>query len=164
MASTNPWDIVEYEAKMLFGLCQLLGEAFKSGNDLVDNALVESICLHMRIFVDILLSKKSDKDDDIRLEDLMPGFQHPSVNQLRAVYKDGRTEGSPCWVLNKMVAHPTLKRGASYDYTSIIRQLLPLIEGVWQEIEKHRQRALSSFPRPSSGGVVPQNMCAKTSS
>jgi hypothetical protein len=159
----DPWDIVAYEAQMLFGLCGLLGdEAFKPGNNLVNNAVVESSCLHTRILVDILLSKDSGKGDDIRLDQLVPGFRHSSVDQLRAAYGDARTERSPCWVLNKMIAHPTLKRGASYDYTSIIRQLLPLIEAVWQEVENYHRGVLSKLSKPPHG--FDPSLCAKTSS
>jgi hypothetical protein len=158
---TDPWDIVAYEARTLFDLSRLLGdEAFNPGNVIVANAVVESTCLHTRIFIDILLSKDSGRGDDIRLDQLVPGFRHSSVDRLRTAYGDSRTEQSLCWILNKMIAHPTLKRGTNYDYTSAIRQLLPLIKMVWQEIENHR--GLSNLPKPT-GGIDPR-FCAKTSS
>src|SRR5439155_20780008 len=70
---TDPWEIVEYEARMLFDLCRLLSsEGFKPDNDIVNNAVVESACLHTRILVDILLSKDSGKGDDILLSQLLP--------------------------------------------------------------------------------------------
>jgi hypothetical protein len=170
---TDPWDIVAYEAKMLFGLCRLLGNpaslqgndlvpASLQGNDLVNNALVESACLHTRILVDILLSKDYGKGDDIRLDQLLPGLRNSTVDQLRAAYGDARTEQCPCWTLNKMIAHPSLKRGMSQDYTDVIRQLLPLIETLWQEIESHRRGIFSKLPK-SIGGLDPK-FCAKTSS
>jgi hypothetical protein len=160
---TDPWDIVAYEAKMLFGLCEVLGDpAAQPGNDLVANAIVESACLHTRILIDILLSKDSGRGDDIRLDQLVPGFRPPSVDRLRIAYGHARTQGSPCWTLNKMVAHPTLKRGTSHDYTGVIRQLLPLIEAVWQDVQSHHQAVLAKLPQ-APGGIDPR-FCAKTSS
>ena len=162
-AVTDSWGIVAYEAKMLFGLCAELGDpAAQPGNALVANATVESACLHTRILIDILLSKDSGKGDDIRLDQLLPGFRPPSVDKLRSAYGDARTPGSPCWTLNKMIAHPTLKRGTSHDYTGVIRQLLPLIKAVWQEIQGHHQAVLAKLPQ-SPGGIDPR-FCAKTSS
>lgn len=162
-AGTDPWEVVAYEAKMLFGLCRLLSvPESQPSNALIANAVVESACLHARILVDILLSKDSRRDDDIRLELLVPSFRPPSVDRLRVTYGDARTEQSPCWILNKMIAHPTLQRGKSYDYTGVIRRLLPLIEAVWQEIESHQPSVLPKLHMPT-GGVDPR-FCAKTSS
>jgi hypothetical protein len=161
--ATDPWDIVAYEARMLFDLCPVLGsEVYNRNLDVVTNALVESACLHMRILIDILISKASGKGDDIRLDQLLPALRHSSVNGLRAAYGDGKTERSPCWTLNKMIAHPTLMRGSSHDYTDVIKNLLPLIEAVWQEIENHHRGVLSKLPK-GTGGVDPR-FCAKTSS
>ena len=162
-ATADPWDIVAYEARMLFELCRLLGsQGFKPDSDIVENAVVESACLHARILVDILLSKDSGKGDDIRLSQLLPGFRHSSVDQLRVTYGDGKIQMSPCWILNKMIAHPTLERGTNYDYTRVLEQLLPLIEAVWQKIENHHRAIVSKLPKPT-GGIDPR-FCAKTSS
>jgi hypothetical protein len=104
--ATDPWEVVDYEAWMLFELRRVLdGEAFNAHSDVVKNALVESVCLHIRILVDVLLSKDSGKGDDIRLTQLLPGFRHSSVDQLRAAYGDGKPVQPqlpwPCWTLNK---------------------------------------------------------------
>lgn len=51
----------------------------------IPNAIVESMLLHLRILIDILLSKRSDKDD-ITLTDLLPGFYatgRPGENHIR---------------------------------------------------------------------------------
>ena len=166
-AATNPWEIVAYEARMLFDLCRAINdEAFDRFPKIIKNALVESACLHTRILVDILLSKDSGKGDDIRLNQLLPAFSHPSVDRLKSAYGDGRSPQPqppwPCWTLNKMIAHPTLKRGSSHDYTSTIKMLLPLIEAVWREIEKYHQLLLSKMARPV--GELDLRFCAKTSS
>ena len=71
---TDSWDIVTYEATMLFDLYRELGsESSSQYPHVVKNVLVESTCLHTRILVDILLSKDSHKDDDIRLNSTSAG-------------------------------------------------------------------------------------------
>ena len=168
--STPPWSIVDYEAVMFFRLCSHLGsEASQPDSNTVNNAMVESACLHARILIDILLSKNSGKDDDIRLDELSDGFPHESVHglnesvdQLRTAYGKSGTEQSPCWILNKMIAHPTLKRGTSRDYTEVLNKLFPLIKEVLQEIQNHRPGFLSDLLKPTGG--VDSRFCAKTSS
>ena len=150
--STDPWEVVAYEARTLFDLRGVLGdEAYKHYTKAVQNATVESACLHTRILVDILLSKNSGKGDDIRLNQLLPGFSHVSVDQLGTAYGNSKTEASPCWTLNKMIAHPTLRRGTSYDYSDVLKKLLPLIEAVLQEIQNFHQGLLTKLPEPSRG-------------
>jgi len=162
--ATDPWEVVAYEARMLFDLCRVLnGDAFHAYPDVVKNATVESVCLHIRILVDILLSKDSRKGDDIRLNQLLPGFQHSSVDRLRAEYGDNKRVQPPwpCWILNKMIAHPTLVRGKSQDYTDVIKKLLPFIEDVWREIQTYDRLLVSQTARPTCG--MDRRFCAKTS-
>ncbi len=162
---TGPWEVVNYEAWMLFVLCRLLkGETLAEYPDVVKNAMVESVCLHIRVLVDFMLSKDFGKGGDIRLDQLLPGFQHPSVGRLKAAYGDGKPAQPPwpCWTLNKMIAHPTLERGNSHDYTDVINKLLPLIEEVWRAIQNHCQPMVYQVAEPT-GGIDPR-LCAKTSS
>ena len=163
-SATDLWDIVSYEAEMLFGLDRILNsDLFHQYPEIVRYALVESTCLHIRILVDIMLSKNSaGKDDDITLGQLGLGQliqDSEAIKELRKAYGDRRTEGSPCWTLNKMLAHPTRKRGKDYDYTNLIKQLLPLIKSVWQQIDTHHPQVRAQI----SGGFDPR-FCAKTSS
>jgi hypothetical protein len=161
--ATDPWDIVVYEAEMFFGLCRVMsGPPSRDGDEVVANAIVESACLHARIMADILLSKSSGRGDDIKLDGLVPGFRSSSIDKLRSVYGDAKTPGMPCWVLNKMIAHPTLKRSTSYDYTGVIRALHPCIKSVWNEVLSY-DPALLTRARPSHGGVQ-LTLSAKTSS
>jgi hypothetical protein len=169
-AIKEKWDIVAYEAKMFFELCVVLSDpATTPKNEVVKNAVVESVCLHTRILIDFLISKKSTpkkgddiQRDDIRLDDLLPGFTPPSLDKLLAAYGGARTEQSPCWILNKMIAHPTTKRGTRYDYTRVIGQLYPLIEKVWQEIKDHKQAVPAILPQ--SPGVLALTFSGTTSS
>jgi hypothetical protein len=160
--TADPWDIVAYEARMLFDLCRLInGGGFKSKPQLERNAIVESTCLHMRILIDVLLSKDSGKGDDIKLSRLLSGFNDASVKALDDAYHHGPSP-TPCRELNKMLAHPTLSRGTEHDYTALIRKLLPHVEAVWTAVEKHPARITTQ--RSETTGEIDPNFCAKTSS
>jgi hypothetical protein len=157
------WAIVNYEAQMLFKLCGLINaEDFDTRQPLVANAIVESTCLHMRILIDILLSSDSGKGDDIRLDQLIPGFQHDSVNRLRTAWGKPNEVDSPRWTLNKMIAHPTTKRKQSHDYTGLIKGLLPLVEELWRALQEYLSRPARTLPT-TTGGLNPW-FRAKTSS
>ena len=135
----SPWDVYDYETDMLketLRVCQT--EAFKTLQHPIPNAVVESMLLHLRILVDILLSRGSD-DDDIKLTDLLPSFQSPLIDELRNSYGNHKSVGSPCWTLNKMLAHPTLLRSGSYSYASTLITVLPLIVPLLDEISQARQ-------------------------
>ncbi len=161
---TDPWDIVTYEVQMFFELCRLLaGARHAAVGEIANNAMVESACLHARVLIDILRSKTSHKGDDIRMDDLLPGFRPPSLDKLDAAYGDGNTPGTPCWTLNKMIMHPTIMRGSSHDYTNLLNRMLPLIQAVWQEVDaRHPTRGTASLAS-STHGVYP-GLSAKTSS
>jgi len=166
-AIVRQWEVVAYEATTLFQLCDILGgDAYNGYPKAVRNAIVESACLHARIIIDILLSKDSGKGDDIRLDQLLPGFQPASLQKLRSVYGHSKDPQPlplwPCWILNKMVAHPTLKRGTSYDYADLLRSLVPLIEDVLRAIQTSPATGASKLPAPR-GGMDPR-FCAKTGS
>jgi len=60
------------------------------------------------------------------------------------------------------IAHPTLERGNSHDYTDVIKKLLPFIEEVWHEIENYHRPLVSQMAK-LTGGLDPR-FCAKTSS
>ena len=98
--------------------------------------------LHTRILCDIFLSK-SIGADDIQLSTLLPDYDTDAkyiklkklTDNLRASYGNAGTHGSPRWVFNKMLAHPTIQRGDCYDYESILLDLQLHIHPVIREIE-----------------------------
>jgi hypothetical protein len=104
----------------------------------IQNAIVESMLLHLRILVDILLSRGSG-NDDINLTDLLPGFKSSLVAQLKTAYGDSKTVDCPCWHLNKRLAHPTQIRSSSYNYDHVLHALGPLVMQLLDEIAAARQ-------------------------
>lgn len=138
--SSDPLTVSEYEVDMFRAMCHLLqdGDAtYAALNDHIQNAIVESALLHGRILADILLSR-GNEPDDINLEDIAPNFTSADLNQLREFHGTARTENSPCWTLNKMLAHPTLLRGSSFDYSPVLNQLAPIILRIVQELCQRR--------------------------
>ena len=143
MTATNtsdPWVVFDYESDMFFGLCELLSDDNPNYADLphrVKNAIVESTLLHARQLVDILLSR-GRQNDDINLSGLLPEFSESSVAQLSSFYGDRQTHGSPCWTLNKRLAHATAQRGSDYDYSLLLDQLRPILANLVQEVNEQR--------------------------
>jgi hypothetical protein len=132
----SPWTIYDYEVEMFLQLRDATSMgANKIFQQVILNAIVESMLLHLRVLTEILISKDSSSDhDNIKLTDLLPKFESRLVNDLRMEYGTRKTEGSPCWTLNKMLAHPSLRRSSSYDYSQVLNSLvpciLPLLEGI----------------------------------
>jgi hypothetical protein len=139
--SSDPWVVVNYELDMLNNMCELLIE----GNDEyarfsshLRNAVVESAVLHTRNLLELLISKGGDPDD-ILLSSLMPTFGSKTVEKLRRAYGDRKTVDSPCWAFNKKLAHSTLGRTDSYDYTPHLKTILPLIQELMSEIRANQR-------------------------
>jgi hypothetical protein len=99
----------------------------------IPNAIVESMLLHLRILTELLVSRGSDSDD-IRLSDLLPTFTSARIAELKERYGGRKTVGSPCWTLNKMLAHPTSLRADTYSYDSVLRAMVPVIVRLLEEI------------------------------
>ncbi|MEW6030387.1 MAG: hypothetical protein ACOYZ8_08180 [Chloroflexota bacterium] len=140
----NPWQVFDYEVQMYFETRNALKQLKSDSNNLavttIRNALTESLVLHTRIIVDILISKGSGKDD-IKLEDILPGWPRIEsvkrlVGELKLAYGRSEIENNPCWVFNKMLAHPTLWRADSYNYYPALKQIEPLVLRMLKEIQK----------------------------
>jgi hypothetical protein len=105
----------------------------------IQNAIVESMLLHLRILVNILLSRGSG--DDINLTGLLPSFTSPRIDQLRNAYGNRNKVDSPCWHLNKRLAHPTRVRSSSYNYDHVLNALLPFLVPLLDQIAAARQES-----------------------
>jgi hypothetical protein len=140
------WVVFDYEVGMYMQMSALCMNGCRNHFSVpIQNALVESLLLHLRIVVDMLLSKGSD-DDDLTLTDLLPEFTSQHIGELKSAYGTRSIKDSPCWTLNKMLAHATLGRANKYDYTRILQPLTPIIASLILEIEKAR-------PKRANGSV-----------
>jgi hypothetical protein len=143
----NPWPAFEYEVWMFFRTRALLAERAYSEHPesrVLDNALEESALIHTRILVDALLNRSSEVED-VTLDDLVPNWcSLPGVGQairrLRQTYGHPDAIGSPCWQLNKMLAHLTAVRGSSFDYSDLRAKIDPLITIAVRAITMHVNR------------------------
>src|SRR5579859_194421 len=137
--STAIWEVYDYEVGMFTQMLRIgtTVECQKFPQP-IQNAIVESMLLHLRILVDILLSRGSG-NDDIDLTDLLPGFKSSLVVRLKTAYGDSKMVGSPCWHLNKRLAHPTQIRSSSYNYDHVLNALVPLVTQLLGEIAAARR-------------------------
>ena len=139
-SNAGQWVVFDYEVDMFRqtqNLCQ--SAEFNSLSPPIPNAVVESMLLHLRILVDILLSRGTSPDgDDIKLNGLLPGFTSPLIEQLRTRYGNRTTAGCPCWTLNKMLAHPSTLRGESYSYAKTVETTVPVMRSLIDEIAAAR--------------------------
>jgi hypothetical protein len=106
------------------------------------NALTESIVLHARQLCEMFLSL-SNKDDNVKLADLISEGEQSAefkklVAELRGIYGNSRKVGSPSWVFNKMLLHPTAVRIDSYDYGPALNQVRPVLKKIIAEIESKK--------------------------
>lgn len=133
------WGVYDYEVDMFTQMLRFgtTVECQKFPHP-IQNAIVESMLLHLRILVDILLSRGSG-NDDINLTALLPAFKSSLVAQLRTAYGDSKTIGCPCWHLNKRLAHPTQIRSSSYNYNHVLNTLVPLVLQLLGEVATARQ-------------------------
>jgi hypothetical protein len=58
------------------------------------------------------------------------------IDELESVYGKADIENSPCWVLNKMLAHPTKWRMGSYNYYPALKKVGPYVLAILREIIK----------------------------
>ncbi len=129
------WEIFEYQVAMyLFTRNVLILKPPVIWNNMnLRTAIIESYLLHTRILVDILAPRKqSTRKDDLTLLDLNIDFSSTinidnMQNELREAYGDASDENSPCWMINKMFAHPTKWRSSSHDWGSTLNTIEPFL-------------------------------------
>jgi hypothetical protein len=137
---TADWTVYEYEVDMFRGtlvLCRT--DILVPFSHHIQNAIVESLLLHTRILMDILLLRDSEPDA-ISLKTLLPGFVPTRFEELKSLYGTRKDVGSPCWTLNKRLAHSTNVRSDSFDYVPIMNNLRPVINSCLDEIEGERSK------------------------
>jgi hypothetical protein len=144
------WDVVGYEVLMFLGTSHVR-KHLKGGNgpntQIIRNALVESSLLHMRILADIFLSRGS-KPDDIHLEELgfvVSGQDDVLADKIGAfekVYGKSSDKNSKCWIINKMLAHPTTHRSDRYAYGTVFNELDIPLKSIIEYIYSSTRRQL----------------------
>ncbi|HXQ38578.1 MAG TPA: hypothetical protein VN843_31545 [Anaerolineales bacterium] len=153
-AVDDPWIVFDYEIQMYFETRNLLRHSrTKHPNDVINqitkNATVESMLLHTRIMINILTSKGSE-NDDITLRGLLPEWYSSEngrtlIGKLKNAYGKRNEKDSPCWVINKMLAHPTRWRTDRFDYSKSMRQIEPLISELLFEMGKITHRPILAY-------------------
>lgn len=158
-AKDDPWIVFDYETQMYFETRNLLRHlSTKDPNNIINkitkNATVESQLLHTLIMTDILISKNSG-NDDITLKELLPEWCSSEngkilIEKLNNTYGKRNEKDSPCWIINKMLAHPTRWRTDRFDYGKSLKQIEPLIFDTLSEIEKNTHRPMLTYYITSS--------------
>lgn len=144
--TADAWRAFEYEVQMFYATRARLKDP---GLDtIVHNALVESSLLHTRILVDALLGR-SGKSDDVTLHQLLPSAAASrdfecSLAKLKNVYGSYDLPDTPCWILNKRLAHLTRVRGDSFDYPTLYATLDPLVRAILGQVAGIAKRPLLS--------------------
>jgi hypothetical protein len=139
LASRNdPWVVISYELDMFMALGQPILPANVPAEIMMilQNAVVESRVLHARNLCDIFLSR-TNRRDDITLKALLGGIPaslQRKIDKLKAAYGEAGDPSSMCWTFNKMLVHSTTHRGSSYDYSSHLQALEPLIREVVEDV------------------------------
>jgi hypothetical protein len=142
------WRILDYEVQMFLGIDYVRSHLQVEGDaQLITNALVESSLLHIRILADIFLSR-GKRADDIDFAQL--GFNTDSiepalaekVNTLAVAYGEANDPTSNCWILNKMLAHPTKHRTEGYDYSDLFATLDKPLRAIIEYIYDYAKRPL----------------------
>ena len=120
---------------------------------LFKNALVESSLLHIRILTDIFLSR-GKRTDDINLKQLGFGTNSTKpvfaekINALTRAYGEASDQTSNCWILNKMLAHPTTHRTERHDYSALFASLNKPLKEIIEYIYEYAKRPLPFLFEP----------------
>jgi hypothetical protein len=149
----DKWTVYDYEVDMFKATHELSRSDYRIWHSRhVNNAIAESLLLHTRILSDILLSRNNR---DLNLKKLLPDFNSSYLDELRSRYGDADSEHSPCWTLNKMLAHPTSYRSDSFDCTSLFDEIKPAIYLVLEEVDNERKkRGEGQIKRPDPSRYV----------
>ena len=136
MTGKGAWLVASYEIDMLETLFE--GPSPRASQ----NAYTESMVLHARQLCEIFLCRSNERDN-IKLADLIPEGEQSErlkklIVELGREYGNSKTEGSPCWVFNKMLLHQTTERTDRYDYGPALGRVSPILKIIIAEIESKR--------------------------
>ena len=140
---SGPWAIFNYEVFMLLHSTFLSYDFEKKTKNIdiaLNNALLESRFLHLRTLMDILLSRHKNFEDDINIGHIIDRKYYTEylstlLHQLKEIYGTNSKKLSPCWILNRLLTHPSKFREAFYNYSELFIQLFPIIYNILKEIQ-----------------------------
>jgi hypothetical protein len=141
---SNDWAVYDYELSMFeatFELC--ISGSLSDFRHPIPNSVVESLLLHTRILVDILLSRDPEPDA-VSLKKLLSDFTPAANAPLVEAYGTAKQVDSPCWTINKRLAHATRIRTDFHDYTPMLLALRPAMISVIHEVHTERFRRESA--------------------
>lgn len=130
------WGVIAYEVSMFRWAISISVK----GDPLLANGITETKILHTRNLCDFCTSTRPN---DIKPSDLFDGYDtHARYKRLRELTKllnqeygkSGR-DGDARWTFNKMLAHPSKERGLSFDYTSSLQRVVPVLNDIIHELE-----------------------------
>jgi hypothetical protein len=158
---TDKWSVYRYEVDMFKSLQEFVAsEKTAQFPRPVNNAIAESLLLHTRILADILLSRN---EQDLNLAVLLPGFHSTNIKNLEDAYGNNKIEHSPCWSLNKLLAHSTSYRGDSHDYTEIFEKVKTPIYLALEDVDSERAKLGEGESRPNPYLAVHVNLTTSSS-
>ena len=153
------WKILTYELDMFLRLSDYLTpdhvahEEFRGFRAGVKNAVVESCILHCRNVCDIFLSRGQPRED-IRLDDLLPGFDDPSLNALKEVYGLRSWTGNIAHTLHYQALQPWMGRSTGCEYGPILARIHPLILAVIEAIGEYAGPAIREALASDDRGIM----------
>jgi hypothetical protein len=133
------WEVYDYEVAMFQNMLSLCRNGdYKRYPEPIQNAVVESLLIHIRILIEILLDRDKEADA-VRLETLLPKFTSTKIGELDATYGKRNIPGCPYWTINKRLAHSTNIRVAGFDYMKTINAVSPLILSLVSDVDNERR-------------------------
>lgn len=135
-----PWQVLTNQISALHAAVRLgHPDTFDRQPDRKKSEITYVICYNTRNMVAMLLSTDT-RHDGVRLNRLLPDFQSKTLNRLRREYGDDSIEGSPCALIGSMAEAPARIWRPRQDVAQAIVRVLPLIDKVWEEIQRLRPK------------------------
>lgn len=129
----DPYEVINYEIQMFLGLRKMNETHLPPLNNnsiqkgILNNAMVESRILHIRILAELFLD--GGQDDDIKIKRLLPFWPEEYESkymELKDAYTLPLDNGdSPKSTIDKLLAHATRKRGPEFNWGPVIDRMLP---------------------------------------
>ena len=146
-SSLSMWGAFAYEVKMYTAMLVTYNSpaTLPLFSVYFRNAIAESAVLHARILCDLFSSegKSNGHKDDIGFSDLFDDWETDKrygnlkshIAEMNSAYGTHKTENSPCWQFNKMLAHLTKERDSRHSYEDALKTVGPLIQRIVSELE-----------------------------